>query len=84
MIIDVLYQGYRQGKGYISEEPISRILRCGNRGGFRYSGSISDKLNYIVLFTTLRDINWPDTIDKHRGHFTYYGDNKQPGKLLHD
>jgi hypothetical protein len=52
-------------------------------GGFRYRGSL-DELELIVLVTTLNDPDWPDTMDRETGVLTYYGDNKKPGRSLHD
>jgi hypothetical protein len=54
-----------------------------NSGGFRYLGTL-DKLALVVLTTSLSDSNWPDEVDKEGGAFTYYGDNKHPGRELHD
>ena len=51
-------------------------------GGFRYRGSL-DSLELVVLTTTLSDPDWPDAIDQETGVFTYYGDNKSPGRELH-
>jgi hypothetical protein len=52
-------------------------------GGFRASGRGEIK-NWVVLFTTGEDVDWPDTIDLNTGQFVYYGDNKTPGHELHD
>ncbi len=85
LIIDVIYKGGNSGKGFITDEPISKILRCSNRGGFRYNGSISDSgLKFVVLFSTFQNQNWPDELNKYTGQFTYFGDNKEPGRELHD
>ena len=38
----------------------------------------------MVLFTTGEDIDWPDNLDANTGRFQYFGDNKTPGRELHD
>ena len=37
-----------------------------------------------MLFTTWHDVDWPDTVDPRTGCLTYFGDNKTPGKHLHE
>ena len=37
---------------------------------------------WIVLYTSGEDPDWPDFLDTLTGHFTYYGDNKNPGENL--
>ncbi len=37
----------------------------------------------LALYTTLADPEWPDHLDLGSGTFTYYGDNKEPGRELH-
>ena len=36
----------------------------------------------LILYTTMSDPDWPDTLDLSTGTFIYYGDNKHPGKGL--
>ena len=38
----------------------------------------------VVLTSSLSDPDWPDAVDRETGVFTYYGDNKRPGRALHD
>jgi hypothetical protein len=52
-------------------------------GGFRYRGNLAS-LELVVLISTLNDPDWPDSLDKETGVFTYYGDNKRPGRALHE
>jgi hypothetical protein len=40
--------------------------------------------NYIILYSSLGDPDWPDFLDLKTGVFTYFGDNKKPGHELHD
>jgi hypothetical protein len=52
-------------------------------GGFRVSGR-GELKNWVVMFSTGEDRDWPDTLDLNTGQFVYYGDNKTPGHELHD
>lgn len=82
LIVDAIYEGSPDGQ--IASEPISNLLPGGgNMGGFRLAGRGPDK-NFVVLFTTGEDRDWPDRIDHNTGQFVYYGDNKSPGHELHD
>lgn len=82
LIVDAVYEGSSDGK--LAGEPISSLLPGGgNMGGFRIAGKGQDK-QFVVLFTTGEDKDWPDHIDLNTGQFTYYGDNKTPGHELHD
>jgi hypothetical protein len=38
----------------------------------------------VVLTSSMNDPDWPDTLDPETGTFTYFGDNKEPGRELHD
>ena len=49
-------------------------------GGFRLAGKGQDK-QFVALFTTGQEKDWPDRIDLNTGQFTYYGDNRTPGEL---
>jgi len=79
--VDGIYQGGRLGNA--GDDPLGPLLRVSNSGGFRYRGTL-DRLELIVLTTTLSDPDWPDGLDRETGIFTYYGDNKHPGRELHD
>jgi Restriction endonuclease AspBHI N-terminal/Restriction endonuclease len=82
LIVDAIYEGSSDGQ--LASEPISNLLPgCGNMGGFRLAGRGQDK-NFVVLFTTGEDRDWPDRIDYNTGQFVYYGDNKSPGHELHE
>jgi hypothetical protein len=37
----------------------------------------------VALYTSGADPDWPDALDSETGRFTYFGDNKTPGKDLH-
>ena len=81
LLVDAIYQGKR--KGHAGDDPLTSLLRVSNSGGFRYLGSL-DALQLLVLTSTLRDPDWPDMLDPETGVYTYYGDNKRPGRELHE
>lgn len=81
LLVDAVYEGGRQGNA--GDDPLGRLLKVSNSGGFRYRGNIDD-LELVVLVTTQSDPDWPDGLDRETGVFTYYGDNKKPGRALHD
>lgn len=83
LVIDALYEGGT--KKNAGDDPISKILGCGNQGGFRYKGNYKGfNFPYIVLYSSFDDSDWPDNIDYQTGVLTYYGDNKSPGHHLLD
>ena len=79
--LDATYQGGRNGNA--GDDPLPSLLSVSNQGGFRYLGK-KEEPRLIVLTTSLTDPNWPDEVDLENGVFTYYGDNKTPGRELHD
>jgi len=82
LVVDAIYES--ASNGHLSGEPISKLLPgSGNMGGFRVSGRGEIK-NWVVLFTTGEDRDWPDSLDLNTGKFIYFGDNKTPGHELHD
>lgn len=58
-----------------------------NTSGFRpkskagESTAITDCC-FCVIVTNYGEVEWPDSLDLDTGQFTYYGDNRQPGKAL--
>jgi hypothetical protein len=78
--VDAIYHGGRRGNA--GDDPLGPLLKVSNSGGFRYRGSM-DRFSMIVLTTGMSDPDWPDSIDRETGVFTYYGDNKKPGQALH-
>ena len=82
LFVDAVYEGSKDGQ--LSGEPIAKLLPgSGNMGGFRMSGR-GDKKNWVVLFTTGEERDWPDTLDLNTGQFIYFGDNRTPGHEIHD
>ena len=39
---------------------------------------------YVVLYTSMSELAWPDYLDEETGIFRYYGDNRNPGRALLD
>jgi hypothetical protein len=81
LMVDKIYQGGRSGNA--SDDPLPHLIGVSNQGGFRYIGS-KDMPRLAVLTSTLKDLDWPDSLDPETGIFTYFGDNKKPGHELHD
>jgi hypothetical protein len=80
LIIDAIYEGGISG--HAGDDPLSKLMNCGNQAGFRKVGR--RKTKFVVLYSSLEDRDWPDHIDISTGLFTYYGDNKKPGHGLHE
>jgi Restriction endonuclease AspBHI N-terminal/Restriction endonuclease len=82
-VVDATYEGGRAG--HAGDDPIGHLLPVGNQGGFRDRGRRqhgSTKL--LVLYTSGANPDWPDVLDRETGRFTYFGDNRTPGRELHD
>jgi hypothetical protein len=83
LVIDRVYQGGRAGN--TADDPLGKLLPIGNQGGFRMSGSPKrDSVKVAVLYTSGVELDWPDVLDPHTGVFTYFGDNRSPGRLLEE
>jgi hypothetical protein len=82
LVVDANYEGGRAG--HAGDDSLGRLLPVGNQGGFRYSGSLRSGIKLVVLYTSGADPDWPDSLDRETGRFTYFGDNKTPGRELHD
>ena len=81
LFVDAIYLGGKQKN--LGAEVLSKLFSVGNAGGFRVvvrSGTVA----YAVLYSSGGDIDWPDNLDRETGIYTYYGDNKTPGRDLHD
>ena len=79
--VDAVYEaGTAQNLG---AEPIVKMLPVGNAGGFRVSGKAPNP-KLVVLFTSGEVGEWPDHIDPFTGIVRYFGDNRTPGKELHE
>jgi len=82
LLVDARYEGGRFGNA--GDDPLPRLLRVDSQGGFRYRGKVAGRLQMLVLTSSMNDPDWPDALDRETGVFTYYGDNKKPGRELHD
>lgn len=82
-IVEQIYHGGTRGT--VADDPLSVLLPVGNQGGFRYKGSPArGNVRLVVLYTSGHNVDWPDELDVTTGTFTYYGDNRNPGRELHD
>ena len=81
LVVDSVYRGGR--KGNAGDDPLPRLLQVSSGGGFRFRGQLDQGLKLLVLTSSRKDPNWPDTLDLETGVYTYYGDNKKPGLALH-
>ncbi|WP_344074579.1 restriction endonuclease [Nocardiopsis metallicus] len=80
--LDAVYQGGASGNS--GDDPIARIAKVGNQGGFRMMGSPrKGTVKLAVLYSSTQEPDWPDDLDVQTGRFTYYGDNRRPGLDLH-
>ena len=79
--VDAVYRGGRAGNA--GDDPLPRLLKVSNAGGFRYRGQI-DALEMVVLTSSGSEPDWPDMLDKETGVYTYFGDNRSPGRGLHE
>ena len=83
LFVDATYEGGTAN--HAGSDPLQKMLGVGNAGGFRMKGSVrKDSVRLCVLFSQLSDPDWPDSLSPESGIFRYYGDNKTPGKTLHE
>jgi hypothetical protein len=80
LVVDAAYEGGASGN--VSDDPLGRLLPCGNQGGFRYKLGPDREPLFVVLYSDLADPDWPDVLDSELGRFTYWGDNKRAGQRL--
>jgi hypothetical protein len=88
LVVDQIYHtGPGVGK---AGEPIAKLMPgAPNSSGFRISGGGAvgkvehRRVKYAALHSTGKNNDWPDFIDNTFGRFTYFGDNKKPGRELH-
>lgn len=82
LYIDAIYKANPNTRN-LGAEVLSKLLSVGNQGGFRFKGK-TDNPQFVALFTSGEDLYWRDDLDSSLGIFLYYGDQKTPGKDLHD
>lgn len=83
LVIDCVYKGGTAPN--MSSEPFHKLIPgCENAGGFRKKlrEDGSGKYAYIVLYTSMEELEWPDFLDEETGIFRYYGDNREPGREI--
>jgi hypothetical protein len=84
LVIDAVYEGQKGTSSY-GGEPLHHLLPgLGTQGGFRKRKGLDDELVGLVLTSTGNEPDWPDELNPFSGTYTYYGDNRTPGKGLHD
>jgi len=85
LVVDTIYKGGSvSGKG---SEVLNKLMPgCSNSGGFRKVMRRDDSglPAYVVLYTSMQELAWPDYLDEETGVFRYYGDNRNPGKTILD
>ena len=83
LVLDRVYAGGTRGNA--GDDALAKLLPVGNQGGFRFNGSVARRtVRLVVLYTSGGKVDWPDHIEPTTGDFTYYGDNRKPGRDLHD
>lgn len=82
LIVDAVYAGYKTDRGGMAD-PLVPLVGVSRQGGFRYRGT-RERPTLLVLTSNLGEPEWPDQLDETTGTFIYYGDNRHPGRLLHD
>lgn len=82
LIVDAVYAGYKTERGGIAD-PLVPLVGVSRQGGFRYRGT-KERPTLLVLTSNLAEPEWPDQLDETTGTFIYYGDNRHPGRLLHE
>lgn len=91
--IDELYRNTNDWKH--PDDTFNRFFRfddgkgINNTSGFRPKSKAGGSTNigdcaFCVLVTTFGETEWPDTLDRESGRFTYFGDNRMKGVQLHD
>lgn len=90
LLVNSIYEGGTKGNPS-ADDPLTKLFRVigftksvGNRGGFRKStkelnGKNTKEIAFVIIFSTGKIKEWPNTYDKLTGTFIYYGDNKEPG-----
>ena len=83
LIIDAIYKGGTSGN--VGDDPLSKLFpKLGNMSGFRKVKRKDNpsKFSYVVLYTSMNELEWPDYLDEETGVFRYYGDNRKPSRPI--
>jgi hypothetical protein len=78
--VGMVYEGGNAGN--MSDDPLSKLLKAGNSGRFRYCGSVAN-LNYLTINVSRNDQKWPDRIETDSATLICFGDKKKPGPGIH-
>ena len=83
LIVDSIYESDRKfPASEIRGEPLNPLMGVGNLGGFRPKKGQNGTL-FSVLTSTGVEAAWPDSLNSETGVYTYFGDNRKPGRDLH-
>lgn len=85
LYVDAVYEGGSDTN--MRAEPLRKVFpKLGTSGGFRKVNRTdgSGKPAYVVLYTSMEELEWPDYLDEETGVFRYYGDNRLPGRGILD
>lgn len=78
LVVDSIYKSGSAPN--LKAEVLSKLLKVGNAGGFRYVGS-GPAIKLVVLTSNETVGAWPDYLNKESGILRYFGDNREPGDL---
>lgn len=83
LVIGHTYEGGTKGNS--GDDPISKLMRCENQGGFRTVGARNGTdTKFCVLYSDLSNEDWSNRIELETGRFIYFGDNKKVNNDIHD
>ncbi len=83
LFVDAVYES--NGAKNLNGDVLSKLMSVGTQGGFRKVNVKGQKRTaYIVLESTNKHPDWLDRIDYDAGIIQYYGDNREPGRELHN
>lgn len=84
LVIDCIYEDSREPGSPINGQPLLKLFPgIGNMKGIRVIGN-TPAWKLYVLTSTESESDWPDSLDEATGLLTYWGDNRTPGKEIHD
>ena len=83
LLVDAVYES--NGATNLSGDVLSKLMAVGAMGGIRKRQTYDrKKLAYVVLESTNKHADWLDYVDYESGIIQYYGDNREPGRAIHD
>ena len=81
LIVNCIYKGGTVPN--ISAEPFHKLIPgCENAGGFRKKlrEDGSGKYAYIILYTSMKEVEWPDFLEEETGIFNIMGITENQGE----